>query len=163
MEVFADGFLIGAYEGAQPYRISCSGANAVADSHWYWGFKHSVESFRGLDDTEDLFSPGYFDASLEETRNVTIEMTCEDDEPLDYAAVDAETDKQQRALLKSIAGSAPDWIQQLVLASDQFVVERYDRGKAAGNTAGNTIIAGYPWFSDWGRDTMIALPGLTLR
>jgi predicted glycogen debranching enzyme len=50
-------------------------------------------------------------------------------------------------------------ISQLILAADQFIVERRD---ASGTPLGKTVIAGYPWFSDWGRDTMIALPGLTL-
>jgi predicted glycogen debranching enzyme len=52
-----------------------------------------------------------------------------------------------------LAEAAPPWVAQLVLAADQFVVAR---------GAGQTILAGYPWFGDWGRDTMISLPGLTL-
>ena len=50
-------------------------------------------------------------------------------------------------------------LDRLALAADQFLVERRD---SMGKPLGNTVIAGYPWFSDWGRDTMIALPGLTL-
>src|SRR5450756_2237480 len=50
-------------------------------------------------------------------------------------------------------------IERLALAADQFIVERRD---STGMPLGKTVIAGYPWFSDWGRDTMIALPGLTL-
>jgi predicted glycogen debranching enzyme len=53
---------------------------------------------------------------------------------------------------------APNRVRQLVLAADQFIVRR-----AVGDDPdGRSIIAGYPWFADWGRDTMIALPGLTL-
>jgi len=55
--------------------------------------------------------------------------------------------------------SRPDLFNQLILAADQFIVERRD---GSGTSLGKTVIAGYPWFSDWGRDTMIALPGLTL-
>ena len=55
---------------------------------------------------------------------------------------------------------APAWVQQLVLAADSFVFTR--RGANALDTSGESVIAGYPWFGDWGRDTMIALPGLTL-
>jgi 4-alpha-glucanotransferase len=55
---------------------------------------------------------------------------------------------------------APTWVQQLVLAADSFVFTR--RGANAQSTGGGSVIAGYPWFGDWGRDTMIALPGLTL-
>src|SRR5881227_541962 len=54
--------------------------------------------------------------------------------------------------------SAPDWVQQLILAADQFIVKR----SLAEEADGRSIIAGYHWFGDWGRDTMIALPGLTL-
>ena len=56
------------------------------------------------------------------------------------------------------ASAAPDWVQHLVLAADQFVVDR----TSAGHPAGKSVIAGYHWFDDWGRDTMISLPGLTL-
>jgi glycogen debranching enzyme len=54
--------------------------------------------------------------------------------------------------------TAPAWIQQLVLAADSFIVERTQPDGALGHS----IIAGYPWFRDWGRDAAIALPGLTL-
>ena len=56
------------------------------------------------------------------------------------------------------AAAAPAWIRHLVLAADQFVARR----PLAGEPDGMTVIAGYHWFGDWGRDTMIALPGLTL-
>ncbi len=54
--------------------------------------------------------------------------------------------------------NAPKWVRRLVLAADQFVVDR----PLAGGGTGKSIIAGYPWFGDWGRDTMISLPGLAL-
>lgn len=54
---------------------------------------------------------------------------------------------------------APDWVNTLILAADTFVV---DRPSSDGDEPGKTIIAGYPWFGDWGRDTMIAFPGLFL-
>ena len=54
--------------------------------------------------------------------------------------------------------AAPEWIEQLVLAADRFIVSR----PLTDNPDGKTIIAGYPWFTDWGRDTMISLPGLTI-
>jgi len=58
----------------------------------------------------------------------------------------------------SPAKTTPPWIQQLVLAADQFVVDR----PLTEEPEGKTIIAGYPWFGDWGRDTMISLPGITV-
>ncbi len=54
--------------------------------------------------------------------------------------------------------TAPEWIEQLVLGADRFIVDR----PLTDNPEGKTIIAGYPWFTDWGRDTMISLPGLTI-
>jgi 4-alpha-glucanotransferase len=56
------------------------------------------------------------------------------------------------------SADAPEWIDQLVLAADSFVIAR----PVDGVPDGESVIAGYPWFGDWGRDTMIALPGLTL-
>jgi predicted glycogen debranching enzyme len=56
------------------------------------------------------------------------------------------------------ADEEPGWLWQLVLAADQFIVKR----SCPGQTDGHSILAGYPWFNDWGRDMMIALPGLTL-
>jgi glycogen debranching enzyme len=53
---------------------------------------------------------------------------------------------------------APDWVRQLVLAADSFLFAR----PLPDLPDGESVIAGYPWFGDWGRDTMIALPGLTL-
>ncbi|MEO0853853.1 MAG: amylo-alpha-1,6-glucosidase, partial [Cyanobacteria bacterium J06648_11] len=69
----------------------------------------------------------------------------------------------ERELIRRWQGSsgsdrAPAWLEQLVLAADQFIVTR----PVEDNPDGKTIIAGYPWFGDWGRDTAIALPGLTL-
>ncbi|HET7226430.1 MAG TPA: amylo-alpha-1,6-glucosidase, partial [Candidatus Eisenbacteria bacterium] len=63
-----------------------------------------------------------------------------------------------RAAQPAAARVAPEGIRQLVLAADQFVVGRARRD----GTRGVTVVAGYPWFTDWGRDTMIALPGLAL-
>jgi len=57
----ADGVEINAFPGARPYRIQCRQAKFVAAHDWYWRFKHRAETARGLDDTEDLFRPGYFD------------------------------------------------------------------------------------------------------
>jgi predicted glycogen debranching enzyme len=62
-------------------------------------------------------------------------------------------------LLRAVPSEAPEWIRHLTLAADQFIVARGDGTPRGGGT---TVIAGYPWFGDWGRDTMIALPGLTL-
>src|SRR5208282_2557218 len=85
-------------------------------------------------------------------------------------ALDAEASRSQGAdhqasLFKAwetkneaCAANAPAWLRQLVLAADQFIVKR----SLPEEPDGHSIIAGYHWFADWGRDTMIALPGLAL-
>lgn len=67
-------------------------------------------------------------------------------------------DLQQLALPGRDSTQTPDWIAQLVMAADSFVIRR----PAGTGEPLDSIIAGYPWFGDWGRDTMIALPGLCL-
>jgi predicted glycogen debranching enzyme len=89
---------------------------------------------------------------------VTLLATAESEFELPATAVDQEL-KRRRSLLRSAPSGAPEWVQRLTLAADQFIVRRATQ---SGESRGTTVIAGYPWFSDWGRDTMIALPGLAL-
>ena len=155
----ADGFVVSS-DNAQPYRLLSSSGQFEPNPQWYWSFLHRVESFRGLDDTEHLFIPGVFTADLHLGKALTIIATTE----TDIAVLPSFTDAEKRVhnslqpLLDSLPDGSPHWIQQLVRASDQFIVDRQHQGE----TLGKTVLAGYPWFSDWGRDTMIALPGLTL-
>lgn len=151
----AGGIELTAYDRARPFRILCSGGYFVGDSGWYWNFRHRVESYRGLDDVEDLFRPGKFVVALQPGETVTLIATAEPDEPTAPSLAFTAERERQHALQTPLLASQPSWIQQLVLAADQFVVQR-------GNGADQTVIAGYPWFGDWGRDTMIALPGVAL-
>ncbi len=153
-----DGFEVDAFPGARIYWVICTGATFIRDSAWHWHFKHRAESARGLDDSEDLFRPGCFTLRLTQGEQATVVLSTETDTPKDVAIVQAQIHRQQTARLGNLPANVPDWIRQLTLAADQFIVDRYQDGQPAGKT----IIAGYPWFSDWGRDTMIALPGLTL-
>src|SRR5204863_8614598 len=73
-------------------------------------------------------------------------------------AVDPEHDRP-RSLLRARPARSPGWITGLAVPAAQFIVHR---SAPRGELRGTTVIAGYPWFSDWGRDTMIALPGLAL-
>ena len=154
------GIRVDSYFEAVPYRLLADRGEWHIAPEWHWGFKHRVESARGLNDLEDLVRPARLRLTLEPGSAATIIATCETAEPfLPSASLKAEQTRQSellqtartRGLLDASNGEAA--IQQLVLAADQFVVNRQ---------SGTTVIAGYPWFSDWGRDTMIALPGLTL-
>lgn len=151
-----NGIRVDAYYGAQPYRLLADRGTCALAPDWYWNFKHRGESERGLDDVEDLFRPAVFTMTLVAGETGTMTLTANDAEPLPgVQALDQERARQ--AALLHLAPDASETLGQLVLAADQFIVER-----RTATAAGSTVIAGYPWFGDWGRDTMIALPGLTL-
>ncbi len=155
-----DGFRIEAYEGAQPYYIRANGVAGVLPAPgWYWRFRHRIEAERGLDETEDLYGPGSFKIDLGDGDAVTIAISTEPKASIDFdSALTAEL-ARRHALIESMPQPIDEpWVEQFVYAADQFIVARGSEKSADGRT----IIAGYPWFGDWGRDTMIALPGLTL-
>jgi predicted glycogen debranching enzyme len=110
---------------------------------WYYNFVYQVEQERGLDDREDLFNPFMlrFDVGRQRTASVIAGIPGHDIAEVEHLRK-SETDR--RAAWRATP---------LVAAADQFIVKRSDL---------KTVIAGYHWFSDWGRDTMIALPGLLL-
>lgn len=149
-----DGVEIVAFSGARPYRLRRDRGEFHPGNAWHWNFQHRVEASRGLDATEDLFQPGIFSVTLASGEQATLVASAES--AADRRADDALAAEQQRQqeLLSVAPAGQPDWIRQLVLAADQYIVQR--------GSGGQTVIAGYPWFADWGRDTMIALPGLTL-
>jgi predicted glycogen debranching enzyme len=118
--------------------------------YWYRNFVYAIERERGFDFTEDLYQPFVLRGELKKTTAVII--STEIREAKNATRFEKAEVKRRNALMKK-ADAKDDFSKQLVLAADQFIVKR-------GN--GHTIIAGYPWFSDWGRDTMISLPGLTL-
>jgi predicted glycogen debranching enzyme len=118
--------------------------------HWYRNFELAIENERGFDSLEDLFQP--FAMTFDLAEPAIVIAAC--GEAVNEIFTTLETNEiRRRTAIVDAAGSSDPVISQLALAADQFIVKRGD---------GHTIIAGYPWFSDWGRDTMIALPGLTL-
>jgi predicted glycogen debranching enzyme len=123
------------------------------------------EKYRGLDDHEDHLHAASFTAQLSHGHSITMVFTTESEVKLHGATALAQHKEREAQLLNAWQRSSPaasagasQRVAQLVLAADQFVVKR----SLAGEADGRSIIAGYPWFGDWGRDTMIALPGLTL-
>jgi predicted glycogen debranching enzyme len=151
-----------AYDQGAAFRVSSQTIQHVL---------YPVEQSRGYEATGDLWSPGYFRMTLEPEGAATIVASTDPWEAID--ALDPvtalRTEQTRRRRLHAIAeprvrrGSAAE----LVLATDQFVVTPAGRVadtaliRATGDEA-RTIIAGYHWFTDWGRDTMISLEGLTL-
>ncbi|HME39224.1 MAG TPA: amylo-alpha-1,6-glucosidase, partial [Steroidobacteraceae bacterium] len=167
VEPIPGGVRIDAHDGARPYRILGAGADVAIQPQWYWSFRHREESARGLDDLEDLLRPAAFELDLEPGQSQGVILTAEIHEPMPASAALAGertrqqdiSDRFQRPHHAMMSGTECLPIDRLALAADQFLVERRD---SSGKPLGKTVIAGYPWFSDWGRDTMIALPGLTL-
>ena len=148
---------IRAFDGARPYRLEIDRGSFAPAPGWYWSFRLRAETARGLDDREDLFVPGEFAVELCAGETATLRLAMSGDEGVvAAAALASERQRQQHLLDVAGAQSEPEWIRRLVLAADQFVVRR------GSGVNGRTVIAGYPWFGDWGRDTMIALPGLAL-
>jgi len=127
-------------------------AEIDTNGFWYRNFQYRIEQERGLDFAEDLFSPCAFTFDLSATNKVSIIASTERREVIHantYRA--AEIDRRLR-LNEPVPGTNK-FVMSLKTAADQFVVARQ---------RGATLIAGYHWFADWGRDTMISLPGLTL-
>lgn len=118
--------------------------------YWYRDFEYPLEAERGFDSHEDLFQP--FSLQYELHTDAIAMISTEQQSYRNGSDFEAlEIDRRDK--LVEIAEPKDAFVEHLVLAADQFIVKRGE---------GETVIAGYPWFSDWGRDTMIALPGLTL-
>lgn len=150
-----------ASDSAVPFYLLSDKAVAFTAHEWYRGFELPVEAYRGQDHYEDHLLAGTFQASLKPGEWLTIVASTEAGVDLDgQAALDRRRRSEEKILGQADLpeGDTPGWIRQLVLAADQFVVDR----PLPDGSAGKSIIAGYPWFGDWGRDTMISLPGLAL-
>ena len=133
-------------------------------TRWYRGFALARERERGLDAEDDHLHAGTLRATLRPGAALTVVLSTEAAPSTDGEAAWARRAAHEADLLARCTaswpgvGQAPAWVRHLVLASDQFVARR----PLPDEPEGMTVIAGYPWFGDWGRDTMIALPGLAL-
>ncbi len=151
---FRDGlFRVRPYDGVPEIFILVPGADFQAEPRWYYNFEYPAERRRGLDFREDLFHYGTFKLSLEAGQKVGVILSTSDPTGRDAFSLREEESKRREALLHFLP-DREDFPAMLALAADQFLVRRSE------NLC--TIIAGYPWFTDWGRDTMIALPGIAL-
>jgi predicted glycogen debranching enzyme len=150
---FRDGvFRARPYDGAPELFLQAAKASFEARPDWYNRFEYSEEQARGLDAHEDLFCYGAFRRELVKGDRFGVIVSTGEVAGRDPAALVAK-ELARRKLVADIAGT-DDVARTLALAADAFVVRRGEDLR--------TIIAGYPWFSDWGRDAMVALPGLCL-
>ena len=174
-----------AFEGAPIYYlIAGPSANFTPTGYWYWHVRHRRDTERGLPDLEDVYQPGNFRLQITPGQRVTFVLSAEAmpqtelGGPQHEGVVAQAMTRHQRRIKQLLAvadrstndlpGNDPVRAR-LVIAADQFIVARPEYTE---DTAGNrqlhlspdrkTIIAGYPWFTDWGRDSMISLSGLLL-
>jgi len=144
--------------------LKVRGGTLVSEHTWYDNFDLAIERERGLPDRDAHLCVGEARLDLSGGEWVGLCASLEHkscsylvEAMRRFHAHDAGQLKRAQVTVPEFM-HAPDWIQQLVLAADSFVFAR----PVPEVTDGESVIAGYPWFGDWGRDTMIALPGLTL-
>jgi predicted glycogen debranching enzyme len=132
--------------------------------HWIENFDLPAERQRGLSDRDNHLQVAEARLELVPGEWAGIVGSLEHDPSVDLAAALERRQRSQQHVLDQAAenvpviAAAPGWIAQLLLAADSFIFAR----PLPGRPDGKSVIAGYPWFGDWGRDTMISLPGLTL-
>jgi predicted glycogen debranching enzyme len=168
IDAVKNGLQITAFDGAIPFYLLSAGAKVEPRHDWSRDYFLPLEKYRGLDDREDYLLAAAFRPVLQRNQSVTIIFSTNASTALDGEVARAQNAKRESDLLAqwssadvTAASVAPAWVRQLILAADQFVVKR-DVPNDPDDSDGKSIIAGYHWFGDWGRDTMIALPGLTL-
>jgi predicted glycogen debranching enzyme len=130
----------------------------IYQPYWYRDFEYEIEEQRGQESHEDLYSPGYFNDEIEHGIEISLIVTTDDPHKFDMEKSRSYEISRRFVFTKNgILAKIPEQFQQcvssLLAASDQFIVRRGDY---------HSIIAGYHWFGDWGRDSMISLTGLVL-
>ncbi len=163
----ANGFKLQPYNGLPPIFIQTSVRSAFHPSPvWYYNFEYFREAERGYDHHEDLFRPGVIEIPVKAGSVVIVSASLTDEAGLNRRVWDREiarrletgaADRKQAAVVcrdRKQAGR----LATLLRGARQFVIDKPAPGQAHGRP---TVVAGYPWFEDWGRDTLIALPGLT--
>jgi predicted glycogen debranching enzyme len=140
------------YAGLPTLYIADDAGEIDVTGQWFRNFQYRVERGRGLDFAEDLFNPFVLKFDLEKRDLATVIASTQRRQAGESERLRAAEIARRK---KVLAGAPPaeGFVRTLIWAADQYIVAR---------GAEKTVIAGYPWFSDWGRDTMVALPGLAL-
>lgn len=159
------GIKVMAHPEAVPFVVISDRGACTAHHTWYRDYDLAMERDRGIDPSDDHLHAATFTLDLNVGDFITLAATTEAPDQIRFdGAIKRQRAHEQRLLghwyaaRHLAAKQAPLWMEQLVLAADQFIVTR----PVPTEPAGKTVIAGYPWFGDWGRDTMIALPGLAI-
>ncbi|HEV2126650.1 MAG TPA: glycogen debranching enzyme N-terminal domain-containing protein, partial [Chloroflexota bacterium] len=165
------GLTVRAYAGATPYHLLIRTPNGVPwswhrDLGWWWHFLHREEIERGQDSLTDCFAAGTIECELAPGETLTVAGTVEDAER-ESPFPPAPSPTRGEGESARAEGSNDPFLSQLRRAANQFLVTRPIPGEPLplgpdGVPEARTVLAGYHWFGDWGRDTFIALPGLAL-
>jgi predicted glycogen debranching enzyme len=136
------------YQGLPSLHLAHNASEVRKAGSWYRNFEYDAERERGLDFAEDLFNPLVLRFDLDKGRPATVIASTEQRDTAQAAEL-RKAEIARRSKLTAAAPVADAFAQDLTSAADQYIVARGDK---------KTVIAGYHWFSDWGRDTMVALP-----
>jgi len=164
VESLPNGVHVHPFEGAVRFKLLSARGHWEPRHEWHRGCFLPQERYRGLDDHEDHLNAATFGIQLSFGESVTLVFSTEPNVDLNGERAEESQRSHDSQITtawrktSSQAAKGPASIQQLVHAADQFIVKR----PLPDDPQGCSIIAGYPWFADWGRDTMIAVPGLTL-
>jgi predicted glycogen debranching enzyme len=134
------------YEGFPDLFMQFSSkAEFIQQPDWYLGVEYTEEQKRGYDYSEDLFTPGFFELEAKQGDVIVFSASTKQEKPSGLKS----------KFTKTVTGKIPrnNYVNCLRNAAQQFIEKRHGK---------TLIIAGYPWFGSWGRDTFIALPGLAL-
>ena len=138
--------------------IACHPGRFVEEIDWWYDFYYPIDDERGQECREDCFLPGRFEVPLSGCGEQTIELTVGLGKQMVEPAASADDRAQHLAPLAEHTPGTDGRIKNILsIAADDFVVDRYLKDERF-----STILAGYPWFADWGRDTFIAFPGLLM-
>jgi predicted glycogen debranching enzyme len=152
VEVLAGVASVTPYAGLPTLYLAHDAKQLEEGGGWYRNFEYDAERERGLDFVEDLFNPLVLHFDLSSSRKATVIASTNPRNAANAAQYrQSETSRRRANVMR--APREDEFVKTLTAATDQFIVARGEQ---------KTVIAGYHWFSDWGRDTMIALPGLTL-
>jgi predicted glycogen debranching enzyme len=140
-------------DGGAPLAVHTGGAAYRDDPQWFRRFEYLREFERGLEFREDAYAPFILELPLAAGAWSDLVFSAEDRAPRPADVLEAAELKRRRTI---VAPQPPDdaFARRLAAACDAFIVARAPKGRS--------VIAGYPWFGDWGRDAMISLPGLAL-
>jgi len=173
--------------GSCELRLCCPSAHFEKDPKWWFNFTYRCESERGQSSTEDLWTPGFFKCRIDKpvkivlwagfnpptpgnkrnpVRNPDIDTVCKDLQNYRKGIKHQVTKTKSKFRIPSANGRSSNrnlrignfkYFEMLLLAADQLITKRQTKKHNS-----TTILAGYPWFADWGRDAFISLPGLLL-